>query len=168
MALLQIVHPSGEHSVHDLTDEKTSIGRLADNVVKIDDPSVSSHHAEIALEGEIYHLHDLGSTNGTTVNEEAMTDAVLKHGDQIRFGAVDVIFENEEKVSEEPLPESASSAAEVAKGSVRPQRFVSSSPMAKVQRTRDPVAALLYALVVIAILVFGASAFTVYQMALAV
>jgi len=167
MAQLQIVHPSGEHSIYDLVDEKTSIGRLADNAIQIDDQSVSSHHAEIHLEGDTYHLHDLGSTNGTSVNEEQMTDAVLQHGDQIRIGAIDMVFEDEENVSEEPLPESATASVEVTKGSTRPPGFASSSPLAKLHRAKDPIAALLYMLVVIGILVFGAAAFYTYQMAAA-
>ena len=167
MAKLQIVLTSGEHSVHDITEVKSSVGRVAGNVIRINDPSVSSSHAEIVLEGDKYHIHDLNSTNGTYINEEQVTDAILNHGDQIRIGGVEVVFEEEETVSEEPLPEVAAVAAEVAKGSSRPAGFVSTSPMPKIQRTKDPVAALLYAAVAAGILAVGAAAFSIYPMSVA-
>jgi len=167
MAQLQIVLPGGAQSVHDLVEEKASVGRLADNVLQFDDASVSSHHAEIVLEGAAYHLHDLGSTNGTFVNEEQITDSVLQHGDQIRVGAIEMVFLDEANVSEEPLPESATVSAEVAKASTRPAGFVSSSPMPKIQRTKDPVAVALFVATAIAALVFVAAAVFIFQMSAA-
>lgn len=164
MAQLQIFLPDGERSVHDLADEKTSVGRLADNNIQFDDASISSHHAEIVLEGDTYHLHDFGSTNGTFVNDEQVMDAVLNHGDQIRFGAVEVVFQDEANVSEEPLPASATFATEAARASTRPAGFVSSSPLPKIQRTKDPVAVALFAAAAVATLVFAAAVALIFQM----
>ena len=164
MAKLQIVQPGGDHAYHDLSEEKISIGRTAGNALRLDNPSVSSSHAEIVFEGNLYHIHDLGSTNGTYINDENVKDAILQNGDQIRFGAVEVVFQDAEPVSEEPLPEKAVVAAEVAKGSSRPAGFVNSSPMPKIHRSKDPMAIALFTAVAIAIMAFSAASAFVYQM----
>lgn len=141
MPHLQIVTTEDPAPVHELTEEKTTIGRLPDNTLQIDDGSVSSHHAELTLEGDRYHLHDLGSTNGTSVNGEPITDAVLRNGDEIRFGTVQVVFVGmaEEADSSQPLPESAPRNTATASQSSRPANFVSSSPTPKSFKKGDPV-----------------------------
>src|SRR4051794_35378281 len=53
---------------HDLVEEIVTIGRAADNLIHIDDASVSGRHAELRQSGEDWHLRDVGSTNGTQVN----------------------------------------------------------------------------------------------------
>ncbi len=165
MAKLQIFLPDGTQLSHDLQDEKTTIGRLADNSLQIDDASVSSRHAEIELENDDFHLHDLGSTNGSFVNGEQVTDAVLHHGDEVRFGVVETVFHGEEESPDQPLPESTSVAAEAAKVSSRPADFVSSSPIPKNLQTKDPIAAGLIAAAVIGIVGFAAAVFIIMGMA---
>jgi len=63
-----------------------TIGREQDNTLIIPDPSVSRHHARIAVEGGETVLYDLGSTNGTFVNTMRITRHVLRRGDVVRFG----------------------------------------------------------------------------------
>ena len=85
-------------------------GRSARNPVQIDDLAVSSEHAEITVETgdkgkETYFIQDLGSTNGTFVNESKVQRQQLHHNDSIRIGWNVFIFidENEhdlEKTSE--------------------------------------------------------------------
>ena len=71
-----------------LADGSVSIGRDADNdLVIADDPRVSRHHAEVALRGGVWWVTDCGSRNGTFVNDEAVTTAGLRDGDQLRFGS---------------------------------------------------------------------------------
>ncbi|MFZ4774233.1 MAG: FHA domain-containing protein [Terrimicrobiaceae bacterium] len=168
MAKLQIFLPDGTHLSHDLQDEKTTVGRLADNSLQIDDASVSSRHAEIELEGDAFHLHDVGSTNGSFVNGEQVTDAVLHHGDEVRFGVVETVFHGEEESPDQPLPTSTSVAAEAAKVSARPADFVSSSPIPKNLKTKDPVAAALVGAAVLGILGFVVAAFIIMGMAVPV
>ena len=48
----------------------------------------AAQHALLAKVGDSYRLKDLQSTNGTQVNDVPITDAELKDGDKIRFGAV--------------------------------------------------------------------------------
>jgi diguanylate cyclase (GGDEF)-like protein len=76
-----------------------SIGRLADTAVFIDNPSVSRRHAEIETSGEVVVIRDLGSSNGTHVNETRISAPVpLKHGDLIRLGKVILKFYEHESV----------------------------------------------------------------------
>jgi len=165
MAKLQIFLPDGTQISHDLQDEKTTVGRLADNLLQIDDGSVSSRHAEIEMEAEVFHLHDLGSTNGTFVNGEQVMDAVLRHGDEVRFGVVETVFNGEEEAPDQPMPASTSVASEAAKISVRPDQFVNSSPIPKNVKTKDPLAAGLIAAAVLGILAFVAAAVIIMGMA---
>jgi pSer/pThr/pTyr-binding forkhead associated (FHA) protein len=149
----------------DLGDEKITIGRLPDNSLQLDDGSISSHHAEIARENGQYHLHDLGSTNGTYVNDEQVTDVILKHGDEVRFGRVAAIFSAAEEVGvSQPLPESAGVGVEVAKNSTRPPAFVSSSPVPRGRKTKDTLATGLYAFAAIAIVAGLAAAYFCFSL----
>ena len=63
-----------------------TVGRLPDNTIVIDSPSVSGHHACVALEGSDFVLEDLESTNGTFVNDSRVRRQTLQHGDVIRIG----------------------------------------------------------------------------------
>lgn len=165
MPQLQIIISEDNQVMYDLTDDKVTVGRLADNTLQIEDASVSSHHAELVLEGDKYHLHDLGSTNGTFVNGEATTDAILSHGDEVRFGRVETVFSGDEGASEsQPLPETSTTTAEVGTRSSRPASFVSSSPVPRGRKEKDPMASVLYAVAAAAILSAAAAAYFVFSM----
>jgi cytochrome P450 / NADPH-cytochrome P450 reductase len=62
------------------------IGRAPDNDVVITDPSVSGHHAELRTAGGVTRIVDLGSRNGTFVNERRVTAAALAEGELATFG----------------------------------------------------------------------------------
>ncbi len=63
------------------------IGRSSKNELPIDQESVSRHHARITTVGKGHAIEDLGSTNGTWVNDEKILDRqALRDGDQIRVG----------------------------------------------------------------------------------
>ena len=63
-----------------------TIGRSGDNVLVLDDPAVSRHHARIQARGGALVLTDLGSTNGTRVNGSSIREVVLGDGDDIGIG----------------------------------------------------------------------------------
>lgn len=60
-----------------------TIGRGADNDLRIDNPGVSTHHAKVVQEGESYFIEDINSTNGTSVNGEPVSRKQLEYGDKI-------------------------------------------------------------------------------------
>jgi hypothetical protein len=67
----------------------SSIGRLPHNLVPFDDPSVSGEHAEITFVRDRWWVRDLGSTNGTLVNEVRIDGPTpLRSGDIVQFGRV--------------------------------------------------------------------------------
>ena len=67
----------------------SSIGRVAGNTVVIDDPHTSARHAEIRLERGQWWLRDLGSSNGTMLNDELVrTVMVVRPDDVIQCGRV--------------------------------------------------------------------------------
>src|SRR5215467_1725490 len=78
-----------------LTQAATTIGRLPDNNLRIDNLAVSGHHARITWEKDHYVVEDLGSLNGTFVNNERVGKASLKHGDQVKIGKHVVEFKHE-------------------------------------------------------------------------
>jgi len=77
------------------------IGRLPDNHVVIDNPAVSGHHARVIREGLLCFLEDLESTNGTFVNEKAVTRHRLRSGDVVLIGKHQLLFDG--RASEEPV-----------------------------------------------------------------
>jgi uncharacterized protein (UPF0248 family) len=65
-----------------------TIGRKEDNLLQINDAYASSHHAKVYVKNEEYIVEDLGSTNGTFVNSERISNKViLKAGDEIKIAS---------------------------------------------------------------------------------
>ncbi len=69
-----------------LGKDVVTLGRLPESDVVISDPAASRQHARIRHGGEGYTLTDLGSTNGTLVNGEAVQERRLEDGDRIEIG----------------------------------------------------------------------------------
>lgn len=163
MPKLQLFLAEESPSTHDLPEEKVTVGRLPDNTLQISNESVSSHHAELVFENGLFHLHDLGSTNGTFVNGEQVTDAVLKDGDQVRFGKVDSVFTADAlKTGSQPPPETKEIATEAGISSTRPVDFVNTSPFPKDVQTKDPLAMAAIALSILGILGFAVSLYGIF------
>lgn len=90
MARLVLLSEGFTGRTYDLKVEKTTVGRVSDNAFEIPEASVSSHHAEIILRGNDVVIRDLGSTNGTFINGEKITEAVLSPGQTLKFGTVEL------------------------------------------------------------------------------
>src|SRR5271169_520806 len=79
----------------DLKVEKTTIGRVEDNTFQIAEPSVSSHHCEVLLRGADVVVRDLDSTNGTFLSGQKITEAVIKPGQILRLGQIEMRLETD-------------------------------------------------------------------------
>lgn len=79
---------------HELKVEKTTVGRVDDNTFPISEASVSSHHCEIILRGNDVVIKDLNSTNGTFIEGNQITEAVLKPGQILRVGKIEMRLES--------------------------------------------------------------------------
>jgi len=73
-------------------DKPLTIGRLESNTIVLDDPAVSSYHAEIENDGKHYFITDYQSRNGTFVNKELVISRQLAHGDQITINPYTIVF----------------------------------------------------------------------------
>ena len=76
----------------DLTAELYVVGRTEDANCRIDHQSISRAHARLDLESGKWTISDLDSINGIFVNEMRKDDYVLKAGDIIRLGTVEIRF----------------------------------------------------------------------------
>lgn len=76
-----------------LRSGETILGREGDGVVALPSASVSRQHAALILEGRAAQLRDLGSKNGTFVDDIRLEGpVVLRDGAQLRFGTLQVIY----------------------------------------------------------------------------
>lgn len=67
--------------------EGATLGRGDDAEIRLEDPFASSRHARLTAQGGVVVLEDLGSTNGTYLNEELLAGPQPLHpGDSIRIG----------------------------------------------------------------------------------
>lgn len=88
-------------------DARTLIGRHVEGRgLAILEPSVSRHHAELTFGGDAWTLHDLGSANGTYLDDKLIEGPMkLRDGDRVRFGHIAFYFVGD--VAELPPPRPA-------------------------------------------------------------
>ncbi len=95
------------------------LGRGFANDFKIEDPSVSSSHAEILVNGSSVTVRDLGSTNGTFVNRAPITNLPLQPGQWLRLGGVEMLFETEVQTAATAVPGEIPAKAAAIMGEMR-------------------------------------------------
>ncbi|MBK6325002.1 MAG: FHA domain-containing protein [Chloroflexi bacterium] len=78
----------------DLIQEKIIIGRSSGNEIAITDPEISRKHAQLIRQDAGYALEDLGSTNGSFINDRRVVGLTpLHHGDVIDLGeAISLVY----------------------------------------------------------------------------
>lgn len=81
-----------EDTVISMNDGPVLIGRQAGATLKIGNASVSRRHAVIEKEGDRFVIADLGSRNGTFVNDVPVRRRELQHGDRVRIGESQFFF----------------------------------------------------------------------------
>ena len=97
----------------ELAKETFSIGRTPENDLELKDSLISRRHSSIVRRGEEFHVYDLGSSNGTYVNQEKIEVRILKDGDMIRLGETQITFRDENNPREAPHKELLAAAAAV-------------------------------------------------------
>ena len=87
-AFLYLVQQGQPAATYPLDKPVVVVGRMSDSDVVVNDPGASRHHAEIRSDGAgRFVLRDLGSTNGTNVNEQPVTaEWDLRPGDRVTIG----------------------------------------------------------------------------------
>jgi hypothetical protein len=87
---------------------RLTVGRKPDNDLVIDDPAVSGHHALIFSQDGAFFIEDLGSTNGTFVNDGKIQKEKLKNSDRVAVGKHVLIYQGAIPAPPSPPPPKAS------------------------------------------------------------
>lgn len=145
MAKLVVLSEEFKGRTYELKVDKTTVGRLEDNAFQIAEASISSHHCEILLKGDDVVIKDLESTNGTFVDGEKISESVLKPGQVLKLGQVELRLQNGEgaltpakagdeskpgKGPEKAMPQGGIRKNELETGT-RPVNFDANSPFKK-------------------------------------
>ncbi len=95
-----------------------SIGRSRTNTISIASKAVSRNHVRIELTREGWNVTDLGSLNGTYINDIRVTSAFLSEGDRITVGSYAIVFSPEpaqeafEEEGRPPVPQTEPEGAD--------------------------------------------------------
>jgi len=90
---LTITRPDLPPVVYVLEQEYTHVGRAPGNEISLPYPSISNRHCIFVHSGPDIVLRDLNSSNGTYVNGEIISEVILRPGDLIQMGTVQIKFE---------------------------------------------------------------------------
>jgi DNA-binding winged helix-turn-helix (wHTH) protein len=100
MALAQWTLILAEREIQ-LHDGSHVLGRTGPGIVALDSPTVSRHHARLTITGDRATIEDLGSKNGTWVDQQSVTGpSSVRDGGEIRLGSLTLILRSA------PLPAS--------------------------------------------------------------
>src|SRR5206468_10717642 len=86
---------------HDRPDLHSFPTRRSSDLVQVSDNEISRRHAEIRKDEQGYLLVDLGSSNGTFVNAEQVTERRLVNGDRVQLGRTLLLFTRSEEHTSE-------------------------------------------------------------------
>ena len=75
-----------------LDSDEVAIGRSVESTVFLDDVTVSRKHALIVKEDRTFSIRDLGSLNGTYLNNQSVLNSPLTTGDEIQIGKFHMLF----------------------------------------------------------------------------
>jgi signal transduction histidine kinase/pSer/pThr/pTyr-binding forkhead associated (FHA) protein len=83
-------------------------GRDSSNRVRLTDTEVSRRHAEFVRTPEGFRVRDVGSANGTFVNNQSVSDVLLQPGDRVQIGQTVLVFTPDHEGSPQPGSDLAS------------------------------------------------------------
>ena len=92
MAYLELRTPQGVKRLKLTEQHSITIGRLGDNTVVLSDELASRHHCIIEPWQGGFRLRDLGSRNGTKLNENRIKTEALDNGDVVKIGTTELRF----------------------------------------------------------------------------
>lgn len=132
-----------------LDKERVSIGRKPQNDIQIENLAVSGEHACIVTILNDSFLEDLGSTNGTVVNGNAIKKHILQHNDVIEIGKYKLKYVGEPAAGHAPgddfektmvmrSPAAAKAAAAPKAGDAQPVRAAAPAAAAQALATPPP------------------------------
>ncbi|HET9614948.1 MAG TPA: FhaA domain-containing protein, partial [Candidatus Limnocylindrales bacterium] len=114
-ATIREIRPDQSSRSIDLDGRALTIGRAPDNGLVLRDPRASRHHARIDVRRGALVLTDLGSTNGSFVNDRRVASVALGEGDRVRIGTTTLVIEALERapgqIAPPPIPSSAGGRA---------------------------------------------------------
>lgn len=154
--------PELNGQVYELTGAKLTVGRAADNDIHIQNPSVSSHHGEFRFEGGDYRVVDMNSTNGTRINDERVTEAILRNGDTLMIGHMLFRYVSENVLSAPPIPEQSELMEFGARAGGRPPGFINLAPFAKPSGEASSIPVLVLVMALVAVAALGFCAFKIF------
>jgi pSer/pThr/pTyr-binding forkhead associated (FHA) protein len=96
---LTIISSQNRGTVFVLKKKRYSCGRSELNDIVFDDSSVSSSHCELLKNDNSYIIRDVGSANGTIVNDVLIDERELKNNDIVNVGRMELLYDAE--ISEE-------------------------------------------------------------------
>ena len=89
--VLGIMHPVGGGDPIPLTKAELVVGRRPGCDIRLDFENISGKHCVLRLINGVWMVRDLGSTNGTTVNNAPVQEWQLADGDVIRLGHSEIV-----------------------------------------------------------------------------
>ena len=92
MARLLVIKGADEGKRFELTDKVIVVGRDTASGIRLNDTEVSRRHAEFRPSADGFTLVDVGSANGTFVNNSLITEKTLEPGDQIAVGQTVLVY----------------------------------------------------------------------------
>ena len=117
MASLRYFPAQGNHELFSLHKPVTTIGRAAENDVRLSDLNVTEHHAQIVFNGRDFQIEELEKSAALTINGKKKRRARLVHGDRLALGEAQLSFNMFSELlidSEGPASHNPSAQSEIA------------------------------------------------------
>jgi hypothetical protein len=154
------VHAGVPKRAHELGIGVHVLGRDASADVTLVHADVSRHHAELTITADGATIRDLGSKNGMVVNGRKLEQASLEHGSRLAFGELELMFEHHGDRIDRLLVRSGELTvrrprAHEPTGRTNPLLGAPAAPLPSRSLLVPVLAAVAFAVLLIALLVFG-------------
>lgn len=95
------IQSESENWEFELDADNVSIGRISDNRIRLNHPTVSKHHARLTRDDRGWRIEDLGSSNGTYVSDTRIESARLSNTATVRIGPYELTLDESELTDED-------------------------------------------------------------------